>query len=548
MAQCRPDAIHHRDRVGVPTLLHHRKIHRRLTVVAYHVGLNLLRIFGIAEVGDAHRRLPHHLDRKIVDVRHRAQLAIRVDVVIQRPKLHIARRQNQVRVVDGAHHVHGTQLVGFQLVGVGIDHDLAVRPAERLRHAGARNTADLVADLKLRHVAQRGLIHPCALEGDQAHRQARSVQFQYHWGQSAGRQPAQLRHRQIRDRGDGRVRIRAGLKEYLNHAHTGQGAGFDMLDAGAQREEPLEAAGDIVLDLLRRHARVKGGYRHYRDVHRREHIDGHASQAGNAHHRDEQANHDNEIRITDSKTGHSQYLLGQYPYLAPSPLRWVGEVGQAVPPVTPACGRFLLAPGPPCYIVVALGRTSCPACSPDLPLSTTVSPSFRPESTSILCAVSSPSEIFRTSTRLFGVMTITRPDFSPSVSTAITGTTRTALWRLNVRLTSAYMPGIRIRLAFGTSTSVSMVRVASDNLPEKRATLPGKLRFSVGTRTSTCCPICTVGTADSGTGRISRSRLFSEIRTTGMACVCEAVPAWIIEPLSAYRLVITPVNGAVTRV
>ena len=31
--------------------------------------------------------------------------------------------------------------------------------------------------------------------------------------------------------------------------------------------------------------------------------------------------------------------------------------------------------------------------------------------------------------------------------------------------------------------------------------------------------------ADSGTGKISRSRLFCESRTMGMACVCDAVPA-----------------------
>ena len=35
----------------------------------------------------------------------------------------------------------------------------------------------------------------------------------------------------------------------------------------------------------------------------------------------------------------------------------------------------------------------------------------------------------------------------------------------------------------------------------------------------------TVATADSGTGSISRSRPFSESRTTGIACVLEAVPA-----------------------
>src|ERR1035437_8812426 len=41
-----------------------------------------------------------------------------------------------------------------------------------------------------------------------------------------------------------------------------------------------------------------------------------------------------------------------------------------------------------------------------------------------------------------------------------------------------------------------MVRVVDCTLSVNRATTPGKLRFSVGTRTSTCWPIRTVGTAE----------------------------------------------------
>ena len=57
-----------------------------------------------------------------------------------------------------------------------------------------------------------------------------------------------------------------------------------------------------------------------------------------------------------------------------------------------------------------------------------------------------------------------------------------------------------------------------------------------------------VGTADSGTGKINRSIVFWESFTTGMACVLDEIPAWIIAPVSAKRLVTTPANGAVTRV
>jgi hypothetical protein len=42
-----------------------------------------------------------------------------------------------------------------------------------------------------------------------------------------------------------------------------------------------------------------------------------------------------------------------------------------------------------------------------------------------------------------------------------------------------------------------------------------------------------------------RSSEFSESLTMGIDCVCEEVPAWIIAPVSAYRRVMTPANGAV---
>ena len=68
---------------------------------------------------------------------------------------------------------------------------------------------------------------------------------------------------------------------------------------------------------------------------------------------------------------------------------------------------------------------------------------------------------------------------------------------------------------------------------ENRATRPSSVRSSAGTRTSTAVPTWIRETADSGTGSTSRSRSFSASRTTGIACVLDDVPAWIIAPVSA---------------
>jgi hypothetical protein len=35
-----------------------------------------------------------------------------------------------------------------------------------------------------------------------------------------------------------------------------------VIDAAAQREEALEAPGNVIFDLLRRHAGIKGGHDH----------------------------------------------------------------------------------------------------------------------------------------------------------------------------------------------------------------------------------------------------------------------------------------------
>ena len=59
------DAVHHRDGVGVAALLQHRHVDRALAVHAHDVGLDLLRVLGVADIGDAHRRLAHRLERQV---------------------------------------------------------------------------------------------------------------------------------------------------------------------------------------------------------------------------------------------------------------------------------------------------------------------------------------------------------------------------------------------------------------------------------------------------------------------------------------------------
>ena len=148
-------AVDDGDRVGVAALLHHRQERRPLAVHLDDVVLDLVGVLGVADVADAHHRaVGRRLERNPVDVGHVPELAVREDRVVVRPDLHVARRQNQVRVVDGAHHVHRAHLVRLELRRIDVHHDLPVLAAERLRHRRAGHARQLVADRELPDVAQ----------------------------------------------------------------------------------------------------------------------------------------------------------------------------------------------------------------------------------------------------------------------------------------------------------------------------------------------------------------------------------------------------------
>ena len=92
---------------------------------------------------------------------------------------------------------------------------------------------------------------PCALERDQADRQAGGIELQHDRRQRAGRQAAQIGQRQIGKFGHIGVGVGAGLEIDSDDAHARQRARFHVIDAGGEREEALETVGDIGLDILR---------------------------------------------------------------------------------------------------------------------------------------------------------------------------------------------------------------------------------------------------------------------------------------------------------
>src|SRR5262249_6643141 len=243
------------------------------------------------------------------------------------------------------------------------------------RHRRPGHVRHLVAHRVLRRVAQRALAQALPLDRDQTDRQARRVELQHHWGQCPRRQPPQVGHRQVRDHGHRGVGVRAGLEVDLEQADAGQGTRLDVLDAAAEGEEALEAARDVDLDLLWWHARVEGGDDDDGDADGWEHVDGHASQAGGADDRDDQADDDDEVRIPDSKPRHQ-------------------------------CSPFSV------LTALSFASTSCPGFNwLKLPM-TTSSSADNPERISTLSGVSIPVTISRSSSLFCALTSITIAFFS----------------------------------------------------------------------------------------------------------------------------------------
>ena len=227
------DAIDHGDGVRIAALLHHRKIDGSLSVDMNDVVLKSVGILELADVRHQHRIVAVHLDRILAGILQ-IELRVRIDVVVEISDLNVARRKNDVRLTQGPHHVHRTDLPGFQLERIDIELDLTPWSAKRLRNGCAGNARELIANEVLSDVLQIAVRHSFAVHRDQTNGKARSVGLEHHRRQGAGRQVLHIRDGQV---GDGRrvnVRIGVGLKIDANDTDAVQRSRFDMIDAAGE--------------------------------------------------------------------------------------------------------------------------------------------------------------------------------------------------------------------------------------------------------------------------------------------------------------------------
>ena len=151
-------------------------------------------------------------------------------------------------------------------------------------------------------IVELGFVESLALQGNQAHRQAGSVELEHHRRQGSRRQPLQVRQREVGNLGYVGVGVGAGLKVDLDDADAQQRTRFQVVDAARQREKAFQGIGDIGLDVLRRHAGVERRHHDLRQVDRGEKIHRHARQAGDSDHQEGQADHDDEVWISNGES------------------------------------------------------------------------------------------------------------------------------------------------------------------------------------------------------------------------------------------------------
>jgi hypothetical protein len=131
-----------------------------LAVDANDRGLRLVRVDDAADVLDVDRRVAGALPPDD-DVLHRPddlELVVRVEVVVEAAHVDVAGGQEEVRVVDRAHHLEDGQALGVQLVAVEVHGDLAHFAAVDRRRRDAAQPLDLGLNDVVGQIAELPLV------------------------------------------------------------------------------------------------------------------------------------------------------------------------------------------------------------------------------------------------------------------------------------------------------------------------------------------------------------------------------------------------------
>ena len=124
------DAVHHVERGGIAGLEHGEQ-RAAPAVLPHDVGLRREAVAHVGDVAQVDGGVADHLDRQVVQLRHRAGGRVQAHVVLELADLGGAGRQHQVLQVDGVEHVGRGQPLRLQHARVQVDHHLPLLAAVR---------------------------------------------------------------------------------------------------------------------------------------------------------------------------------------------------------------------------------------------------------------------------------------------------------------------------------------------------------------------------------------------------------------------------------
>ncbi len=165
--------------------------HRPAAVAADDVRLHRVAVTHVGHVFDVNRYAVDGLDRNLIEGVDDAGAAVELDVVLGRPHLGGAGRDDEVLIGDGRADVVGRQAAGVQGIQVEVDHDLPLLAAPGLGHARPLHRAQLLNDEVLAVVENLLLGQRVAGDADLHNRHAGSAVADNEGRRDAGRHDLQ---------------------------------------------------------------------------------------------------------------------------------------------------------------------------------------------------------------------------------------------------------------------------------------------------------------------------------------------------------------------
>ncbi len=274
-----------------------RQQRRALSVDADDVRLRRIAVAHVRDVAHVDRRRAHGLDRQVVQLGDRLRAAVDVDVVLGRPDLLRAGRQNQVLLADGVDDVVRHQVQRLERDGIEVDLHLRLLAAVGIRNLRALNARQLRAEEIDAEVEQLLLRQLLTREGELQDRHGGRVEREDERRLRAGRQLAQLRLRDGSHLRDREIDLRAGLKEDLDDRDAAQRLRFDVLDVVDRgRQRALVNRDDAGGHFVGREAAVIPHHRDDGDVDVGEDVSRRPRDGERAHHQNQQSQNDEGIR------------------------------------------------------------------------------------------------------------------------------------------------------------------------------------------------------------------------------------------------------------